>query len=227
MTLLQHKYDYKRLIKEDGGANGRCYVTPDSERLASVTTILDRTKPLENKIALANWRKRIGTDKAQTITTEAASRGTSMHKQLENYMRGSNAPPGGNMVHQHAYKMAQVIIKEYLMPNVPEVWGLETQLYYPGLYAGTTDAVGLWNGVPSILDFKQTNKPKKEEWVTDYKLQLCAYAHAHNKMYETNIRQGVIIMCSQDLAPQHWVIGEKDFDYWSDKWWARVKEFYS
>ena len=64
-----------------------------------------------------------------------------------------------------------------------------------GLYAGTTDCIGLWNGKLAILDFKQTNKPKKREWVDDYFCQLTAYAQAHNEMFDTEINTGVILMC--------------------------------
>ena len=122
--------------------------------------------------------------------------------------------------------MANVIIETMLKPNVTEIWGLETSLYFPGLYAGTTDCVGMWQGRPAIIDFKQTNKPKKEEWIEDYYLQLAAYATAHNEVYGTSIDQGVVLMCSGDLQGQTFVLGNNRFAEYSDKWWDRVEQYY-
>ena len=109
---------------------------------------------------------------------------------------------------------------------VDEVWGSEVPLYFPELYAGTTDCVGVHQGDQSILDFKQTNKPKKREYIDDYFLQLTAYALAHNEVHGTNIRKGVILMCSKDYEYQEFVLEPKDFDYWTERWCARVSEYY-
>jgi genome maintenance exonuclease 1 len=195
--------------------------------VASVTTILDKTKSEEKKKSLYEWRKRVGTVKAQEITTEAAGRGTSMHKQLENWLEFGDLKTGGNMVHNQAAKMATVIIEEYMKGQMQEYWGMETALYYPELYAGTTDLVGVYNGKPSIVDYKQTNKPKKTEWISDYFIQGAAYAAAHNKLFDTNISQIVILMCSKDCEPQRWIISGDEFDHWTSVWWDRVWEFYA
>jgi phosphoenolpyruvate synthase/pyruvate phosphate dikinase len=223
--LVKHNpiHGYGRLTRQNT-EEGRKYLLPDGSHVSSVTTILDRTK---DKTHLIEWRKRIGVAKATAITTEASGRGTSMHKQIENWLEHDNLRTGGNLVHQTAGKMAQKIIDEYLKPNVEEWWGSEVSLYYDGLYAGTTDLVGLWRGTPTIMDFKQTNKPKKDEWIEDYRLQLAAYAHAHNHMFGTDIRQGVIMMCSPDLQPQMWTIAFGEFDRASEAWWQRVEQFYS
>ena len=174
-----------------------------------------------------NWRKRVGAQQAQQITTEAASRGTRMHKWLENYVCDDNiGEPGSNPYSQQSHKMASGIVEKFLTPNVTEIYGTEISLYYPGLYAGTTDCVANWQGEVSILDFKKTNKPKKTEWVTDYFLQLCAYALAHNEVYGTNISQGVILMCSQEYELQHWVITGAEFEAYTQKWIQRVDDFY-
>jgi len=106
-------------------------------------------------------------------------------------------------------------------------------LYYSGLYAGTTDCIGVWKGQPAILDFKQTNKPKKREWIGDYFLQLAAYAAAHNDTHGTQINSGVILMCARpendSATPQYqeFVLEPKDFAYWSDQWMRRVEQYYS
>jgi len=225
MRLIK-KHDYLPLPREDGGPNGRKYVDPMGHRLPSVTTILDRTKSEEARKALESWRRSVGEKKANEIVTEAAFRGTLMHSYLERYLKGDNPQPGTNLYHKQSHKMASIIIDQYLKPFLDEIWGLETNLYYPELYAGTTDMVGSYGGIPSIIDFKQTNKPKTDERVQDYKLQLAAYAAAHNAVYGTNITQGVILMCSKDCHPQRWILSGAEFEEYSQLWWRRVAEYH-
>ena len=180
-----------------------------------------------------NWRKRVGEQEAQRITTEAAGRGTRMHKYLEDYVTYDVLKDAGtNPYSQQSRRMAQTIIDQGLC-NVSEYWGMEVPLYYTGLYAGTTDCLGIWNGKPAIIDFKQTNKPKKREWIDDYFIQLCAYAQAHNDMHGTEIKTGVILMASAPTsindAPiyQEFVVEEADFDYYSTEWAKRVEQYYA
>ena len=226
MSLLRSKIIYKSLSRTEG-ESGRLYLCPDGSKVPSVTTILDRTKTEEKRQALANWKKRVGEQAAQTIVTEAAGRGTSMHKMIERWLAGEDITPGSNLVHQQAHKMALKVIDELIKPNVTEVWGSEISLYFPNLYAGTTDCVGLWQGEPAIMDFKQTNKPKKREWIEDYFLQLTAYAQAHNELYGTDIKRGVILMCSKDLEPQLFILEGEDFSDHSHRWWDRVEQYYA
>jgi len=223
--MLIQKYDYRPLSRETSNGQ-RLYQTPDGEKLPSVTTILDRTKSEESRQALQEWRQRVGVKRAQEITTEAASRGTRMHKYLEDYVKNNKlSDPGTNPYSQQSRKMAEIVINEGLK-NVNEYWGLEVPIYYPGLYAGTTDCAGVWNNRPAIIDFKQTNKPKKKEWIEDYFCQLVAYSLAHNEVYNTDIRTGVILMCSQNFEFQHWVIEDQEFDLYTEKWLDRVAKFY-
>lgn len=229
--MLINKYNYTPISRESVEGK-RLYTLPDGSRVPSVTTILDRTKPEEKRQALANWRKSVGEKRATEITTEAAGRGTRMHKFLEDYVRNDRQmpQPGSNPYSREAHSMASEIINNGLV-NVQEVWGIEVPLYVPGLYAGTTDACGLYNNQPSILDYKQTNKPKKKEWIEDYFLQLCAYAAAHNEVHGTDIRQGVILMA---VAPkpneipkfQHWVLEGNEWNIWMDRWFDRVEQYY-
>ena len=230
------KFDYKPLsrVSEDGK---RLYATPDGKRLPSVTTVLDKTKPEEKKAALNEWRRRVGVENAQKITTEAANRGTRMHTYLEDYIKqGQLKERGSNPFGWASHAMAQTVIEDGLV-NVNEIWGVEVPLYFPSLYAGTTDGCGLHLNEESILDYKQTNKPKKSEWIEDYYLQLTAYALAHNEVYGTNIRKGVVLMCvkppvddmGNPLArPQYqeFILKPEDFDYWSDQWWRRLELYY-
>jgi genome maintenance exonuclease 1 len=204
----------------------RRYATPDGEKLPSVTTILDATKSEESKQALQNWRKRVGTAQAQAITTEAAGRGTRMHKWLENYIKtGETGEPGSNPYSIQSHTMAHSIISQGLI-KCDEYWGTEVPLYFPKVYAGTTDLCGIHDGSEAIMDHKQTNKPKKREWIEDYFVQLTAYANAHNEVHGTKIRKGVIFMCSADNLYQEFILEGTEFDKYTDIWFSRVEKYY-
>ena len=225
MTLLIPKFTYTSINRESVDGR-RLYATPDGFRVPSVTTILDKTKPAEARAALANWKKAVGEKKAQEIVTEAANRGTRMHTYLEDYIKGETLRETvTNPFAQQSLDMARIVIDKGLS-KVNEVWGCEVPLFFPELYAGTTDCVGVHEGDEAILDFKQTNKPKKIEWIDDYFLQLTAYALAHNEVHGTNIRKGVILMCSKDYQYQEFVLEPKDFDMWTERWCDRVSEYY-
>ena len=229
--MITQKYDYTPLARESVEGK-RHYALPDGSRVPSVTTILERTKPEEKKQALQEWRNRVGHERAQQITTEAANRGTRMHTYLERYVKNDDIGdfPTNPFAQPSWFMAAEVILKG--LDNVDEYWGCEVPLYYSGLYAGTTDCVGMWKGQPAIMDFKQTNKPKKREWIDDYFLQLAAYAAAHNDTHGTDIKTGVILMCAkptdENAAPQYqeFVLEPKDFQYWSDQWMRRVELYY-
>jgi len=221
-----NKFNYKSLNRETIEGSRR-YVTPDGEKLPSVTTILDATKSEEKKKILQDWRNRVGHKKAQEITTEAASRGTRMHKFLEDYIKtGIITDPGSNPYSKQSHLMAQSIISQGLS-KCNEFWGTEVSLYYPKIYAGTTDLVGIHDGSEAIMDHKQTNKLKKREWIEDYFVQLAAYAAAHNEVYGTNIRKGVIFMCSADNVYQEFIVEGTEFDSWTDRWFKRLEDYYT
>ena len=223
--MIVEKFKYKEL-KRTTTEKQRLYTCPDGNAVPSVTTILDKTKSAEKTKALANWRKSVGEAKAKEIVTEAANRGTRMHTYLENYVLGEELKDTvSNPFAQQSLDMAKIVIKEGLK-HVDEYWGTEVALYHPKIYAGTTDLVGVHKGEPAILDFKQTNKPKKREWIEDYFLQLAAYAEAHNEVYGTNIRKGVVLMCSKDYKYQEFVSEGTEWNMWVDLWWQRVEEYY-
>lgn len=234
--VYKHKFDY-RPIPRVTLEGRRYYATPDGKKLPSVTTILDQTKSEESRQALRNWRARVGAEKAQQITTEAANRGTRMHTYLEHYVKtGEIKPRPSNPFAWPSHVMAQTVIEQGLH-KVTEFWGVEIPLYFPGVYAGTTDGAGVHLGAESILDYKQTNKPKREEWIEDYKLQLTAYAEAHNEVYGTKINKGVVLMCVRPEVDeqgniigtpryQEFVIEGADFEHYRQKWWRRVEQYY-
>ena len=233
--MIINKYDYKPLNRTTIEGK-RHYALPDGSKVPSVTTILDRTKSEESKAALANWKKRVGEQQAQQIVTEAANRGTRMHSYLESYILSDDMKPLPSNPFGHAswFMAAEVILKGLV--NVDEFWGTEVPVYYSGLYAGTTDCLGMWKGRPAIMDFKQSNKPKKREYIADYFTQLAAYAEAHNDTHGTSINTGVILMAVQPkqledgtyTTPEYleFVIEGDEFEYWRQEWLKRVELYY-
>lgn len=222
MSLIKQKYHYAKLnrVNVDGK---RRYQTPEGPAVASVTTILGETKDKSHLIA---WKRRVGEQKAQEIVTEASGVGTRMHKYLEDYIDTGEWPQaGGNPYAQQAHMMATTI-KVHAMDDVDEIWGSEVPLYVPNIYAGTTDLVGVYKGNPCIMDFKQTNKPKKLEWIEDYFLQLTAYAIAHNEVHGTDIREGHIFMCSRAGEYQQFDLWPDEFAEWEQEWWSRCHQYY-
>ena len=222
---IPNKFNYVPISREtiDGV---RKYATPDGEKLPSVTTILSATSPPEKMQALNEWRKRMGPAKAQEITTEAAGRGTRMHKYLEDFITtGVLSTPGSNPYSIQSNAMAKTIMERGLV-NCSEYWGTEIPVYYPKVYAGTTDLAGVHSGAEAIMDHKQTNRPKKREWIDDYFIQLAAYAAAHDEVHGTKIRKGVIFMCDPTCVYQEFVIEGAEFDKYSNMWFKRVEEYY-
>jgi len=226
MPKIINQYPYQE-FKRTSVDGKRLYQNPWGDPVPSVTTILSATQPAEKRQALANWRKRVGTEEAQRITTTAANRGTVMHNILEHWALGEYETynPGNNIVHQQAKAMAQVVV-DNIEKDVDEIWGTEVNLVAKELYAGTTDLVGVYKGEATIMDFKQTNKPKKREWIDDYFLQGAAYANAHNEMYGTDISRIAIFMCSGDCEWQLFESDTNDFKDWEIKWAQRLEKFY-
>lgn len=235
--MYNPKFDYKPLTRKEVDGKRR-YASPDGEHLPSVTTVLDATKSAERVRALNEWKQRMGKERAQQITTEAAARGTKMHTFLEHYVKNGSIPDIPPNPFQHpSWHMAEIVIAHGLT-KCNEFWGTEVSLYFPKIYAGTTDCVGIHEGKESILDFKQTNKPKKREWIDDYFLQLCAYAEAHNEVYGTNIQRGVVMMCvkpevsaqgkvTSEPQYQEFILESTEYEHYKNTWWRRLEQFYT
>ena len=196
-----------------------------NEKLPSVTTILQATQPEEKRRKLAEWRAIKGKVEADRIKKQSASRGSNMHLHLEKHILGQghlDLTEEGKT----AKSMADTVIDKGL-GDLHEIWGSEVTLWYPGLYAGATDLVGVYDYEESIVDFKQSNKPKRKEWIEDYCLQLAAYAMAHNQIYDTGIRQGVILMCTPDNYFQKFQIKGKEFKNFTYKFLERLDKYYN
>ena len=172
---------------------------------------------------MEEWKKRVGTQAADRIRDVSAMRGTAMHTYLEGYILGENHLDLTS-IGREAERMANVVIESGLK-DLDEVWGQEVTLYYPGLYAGATDVVGIYDGQPAIMDFKQSNKPKRREWIEDYFEQLGAYCMAHNYVYGTKRQSGIILMCTKDKLFQKFEIKDKEFQRFSWEWLRRVDLF--
>jgi len=217
------KYDYPKSIRSL--INDERHYDIGKEKLPSVTTILSATKSDEAKESIARWKAKVGEDEATRVKDTAASRGSNMHLHLEKYILGTGHKDLTDEG-QVAGDMAQVIINKGLC-DVSEIWGSEVTLYYPGLYAGATDLVGVYDYENSIVDFKQSNRPKRKEWIEDYFMQLGAYAMAHNYVYNSDITQGVILMCTPDNYFQKFQIKGKEFIKYQHRFLEKVDRFYS
>ena len=211
------KYNYmsgKQITDPDTGK--RVYEI-SSYRLPSVTTVLGATK---NQDFIKKWKAKVGEQEAERIKNVSSARGTSMHKFLESYITDVGYDDLTELGCQ-ARPMAEKIMEIGLAP-VSEYYGSEVTLFYPGLYAGSTDLVCNHNGMETIVDFKQSNRPKREEWIEDYYMQIAAYAMAHDYVYGSQIKQGVIMVCTPDLYYQEFKVEGAELRSWKHKFLKRL-----
>ena len=221
LNMIKYNQKYKYISGQQYEHHGSRIYDFGNEKLPSVTTVLGKTKDLE---FIRKWQAKVGKEEAERIKNTSARRGTSMHKFLENYVTGvgyEDLSPVG----EESRPMAQKIIDVGLAP-VDEYYGSEIHLYYPGLYAGSTDLVGLHNGMESIIDFKQSNRPKRLEWVEDYFMQIAAYAMAHDYVHGSHIKQGVIMICTPDLYYQEFKTEGLQLRFWKHKFLKRLDQYF-
>ena len=216
-------YDYPRSMRTLVG--GKRHYDIREEKLPSVTTILSACQSEEKRASLEAWRQRLGPKTADIARDLAAERGTAMHRYLEAHIDGSGhkdlTPLGVNRQRLWHNKIIESGLRD-----LEEVWGQEVTLYYPGLYAGATDVVGIYNGQPAIIDFKQSNKPKRREWIEDYFEQLGAYCMAHNYVYGTKIQSGVILMCTKDFLFQKFEVSGREFVRYQHAFLKKVDQYH-
>jgi ATP-dependent exoDNAse (exonuclease V) beta subunit len=215
-------YNYPKTVRSS--VDGTRHYDVGNEKLPSVTSILKATETEDKKESLARWKDRVGEVEATRVKNTAALRGTAMHTYLEHYVKGGNVLDLTDLGRE-ASGMGQTIIDKGFS-DLEEVWGVECTLHYPGLYAGQTDMCGIYQGRESIIDFKQSNKPKRPEWIGDYKLQLVAYAMAHDQIYGTSIEQGVILMCTPDNFFQRFLVNGSEFREWKWEWLRKIDQYY-
>ena len=206
--------------------NGKRLYDVNNEKLPSVTTILNETQSEEKKASLQAWKDRVGHKQAELISKEATNRGSSMHDYLEKFLLGKlNLDLLGDNTRERL--MAYQIIENGLRNKLDEIWGCEATLYYPGKFAGAADCIGVYEKKETIIDFKQSNKPKKEEWIEDYYLQCAAYSLAHNVVYNTNINQAVILLCTKDIVFQRFIVDGDKLKMYQDKFLQKVEQYYA
>ena len=218
-----NKFNYPKSSRslEDGY---RKYLLGDN-KLPSVTTILSATKSEEEKAALANWISRVGVKESNKIKTEASSRGTSMHTYIEEFLRGRINESFFESNEQYK-NMAKEIIGKGIDSKLDEIYGIEETLYYPEQYAGTADLIGIYQGNDVVIDFKQSNKPKKTDYIQDYFLQLGAYTLAHDVVHGTKMKAGIILLCTKDILFQEFKIEGAELEMYQNLFLGRVKKFY-
>jgi hypothetical protein len=215
-------YDYPRSMRTLVG--GKRHYDIREEKLPSVTTILSACQSDEKRASLEAWRQRLGPKTADIARDLAAERGTAMHRFLEAHIDGSghkDLTPLGVQAETMAHKIIESGLRD-----LEEVWGQEVTLYYPGLYAGATDVVGIFDGQPAIIDFKQSNKPKRREWIFDYFEQLGAYCMAHNYVYGTKIQSGIILMCTKDFMFQKFEVSGREFVRYQHAFLKKVDQYH-
>ena len=218
--IREEKYKYAKYTRQEEHGS-RTYNVGD-KKIPSVTTILKATESEEKKESLHRWRERVGFQEANKITQQAALRGTEMHYVLENYIDGKgylNLSPDGAQPRMMAHKIVDNLDKLKI------VWGNEVSLAYDDLWAGATDVVGLYDDQPTIIDFKQSNKPKREQYIEDYYYQIAAYSLAHKKQYGP-ITQGLICICTKDYLYQEFKMNTDKLLEYEDKWMERVNSFH-
>ena len=216
---LNKKYNYVQATRST--EHGSRTYDVAGMKLPSVTTVLAKTK---DQTYIRKWKERIGEEKAEYIKNYSSKRGTAMHKFLEKHIQGTGYDDVTD-IGKEAKPMANKVI-EMGLPPISQYYGTEVTVHYPGLYAGSTDLVCMHNHMETIADFKQSNRPKREEWVDDYYMQIAAYAMAHDYVYGSRIKQGVIMICTPDLYYQEFKFQDNELKSWKHKFLKRLDMYY-
>lgn len=220
--MLVKKFEYPTLERVELEI-GRHYLDSNQKPVPSVTTVLSGTSKSKN--GLIQWRNRVGEEEAERVIKQSTDIGTAVHEAIENYLNGND---WNNFEETHDQLLAQKISNKFInhgLNGITEIWGLEVGLILDNLYAGTADCVGLYQGIPTLIDFKTAKKIKKREWIEDYFLQGCAYANAHNVMFNTNIEQIVILMVDRDSMFEEFIARPTEFNFLTRKWKNRLLEY--
>ena len=200
--------------------SARYYLDSLGNPVPSVTTVLSKTSNKSDGID--QWKARVGNEEAERIIKLSTDIGSAVHEAIENYLNNTLWDKFEDSLDQKiAKKISQKFIKDGLN-DISEIWGLEVGLILDNLYAGTADCVGIYKNKESIIDFKTAKKIKKREWIEDYFLQCCAYANAHNVMFNTKIEQLVILMVDRDLIFKEFLVKPIEFKTLTGKWKSRL-----
>ena len=220
---MHFKYSYPNLERVEENEM-RFYKDSNNDLVPSVTTVLDTTG---DKSGITQWRRKVGPAQADAIVQESTLIGSAVHEAIENYLLGKS---WSNFTEDRNGFLAKSISSKFIsscLNGIDEVWGLESGLILDGLYAGTADCIGVYKGLPAIIDFKTAKKLKRKDWIEDYFLQCSAYANAHNVMFETSINDLVILMVDRDLLFKEFHIKKDEFSLYTDKWKKRLIKFHN
>ena len=220
--MIKNKYTYPILERVDTEI-GRHYLDSTNKPVPSVTTVLSGTS--KSKDGLIQWRNRVGDEEADRVIKQSTDIGTAVHEAIEKFLNKESWNDFGDTSDQIMAKNISNKFVNDALDGITEIWGLEVGLILDNLYAGTADCVGLYKNVPTLIDFKTAKKIKKRDWIEDYFLQGCAYANAHNVMFETDIQQIVILMVDRNLIFQEYIVRPTEFSYLTRKWKNRLIEF--
>jgi genome maintenance exonuclease 1 len=220
--MIKNKYIYPKLERIDTEM-GRHYLDSTNKPVPSVTTVLSGTS--KSKDGLIQWRNRVGDEEADRVIKQSTDIGTAVHEAIEKFLNKESWNDFGDTSDQIMAKNISHKFVNDALDGITEIWGLEVGLILDNLYAGTADCVGLYKNVPTLIDFKTAKKIKKRDWIEDYFLQGCAYANAHNVMFETDIQQIVILMVDRNLIFQEYIVRPTEFSYLTRKWKNRLIEF--
>ena len=220
--MIKNKYTYPKIERVDTEI-GRHYLDSTNKPVPSVTTVLSGTS--KSKDGLTKWRNRVGDEEADRVIKQSTDIGTAVHEAIEKFLNKESWNDFGDTSDQIMAKNISHKFVNDALDGITEIWGLEVGLILDNLYAGTADCVGLYKNVPTLIDFKTAKKIKKRDWIEDYFLQGCAYANAHNVMFETDIQQIVILMVDRNLIFQEYIVRPTEFSYLTRKWKNRLIEF--
>ncbi len=219
-TLLLPRINAKS-VRENGK---QYYVDAKGDRLPSVTTILNATKPQEQRDRLSNWKARVGTEEATRITSTASRRGTQTHKQIERYLLGEN--PVCSEASLPYWQSIQPVLEE-----VDTVRLVEGSVFHYNLsYSGKVDCVASYQGVPCVCEWKTADKPKGSiERLYEHPLQLTAYMGAVNEYYQDygiEIAHALLVVAIPEReAEVFWFEREAMNEYWR-QWEVRVAQYW-
>jgi len=183
----------------------RIYQTPSGKGFPSVTTVLG----ILGKEEIQKWRDRVGHVEANKISTQAATRGTAVHKLCEDYIDND---PDFSKKHMPSNVHMFNTMKPILDASINNVWYQECFLYSNELEtAGQVDCIGEWNGELAVIDFKTSRRPKKEEWILNYYMQVSFYAKAFEEMTGHKVNKGVIFIGVDGSEPQVFEFNPDDY----------------
>jgi genome maintenance exonuclease 1 len=184
---------------------GRRYFTPTGEAYPSVTTVLG----ILGKASLMAWRKRVGEEEANRISSQAARRGTAVHKLCENYLDNKEDYKEGV---QPANLFMFNTMKPLLDNKINNIWFQEAFLYSDELQtAGQVDCIAEYDGKLSVIDFKTSRRLKSVDQIQNYFMQVSFYAKAFEERTGQKIEQGVVLIGVDDAEPQEFFINPDDY----------------